>query len=28
MRSQLLDEVRRNNEIIYETEFQTTAGGV
>ena len=28
MRSQLLDEVRRNNEIIYETEFQTTAGGI
>ena len=28
MRSKLLEEVRRSNEIVYETEFSTTAGGV
>ena len=26
MRSKLLEEVRRSNEIVYETEFSTTAG--
>ena len=28
MRSKLLEDVRRSNEIVYETEFSTTAGGV
>ena len=28
MRSKLLEEVRRSNKIVYETEFSTTAGGV
>ena len=28
MRPHLLDEVRRSNEIVYETEFSTSAGGV